>query len=166
MLVLLFISFDIFTTVVTGKSELYQIGWFHSDTVNIESILCEARYSQKNLSKQILMIKTISSQYWLVWAFKKKAPLEMLCWQLPRTSSLSSNMLLYSRVKGHANLGFFNPKLQPRTSQPQTFQSWTPQPQTPMGLKSSWWKGLRSPGVEMSCYLLSGHFHPGFLNPR
>ena len=54
-----------FTTVqvVTAKSELYQIEWFHSDTVNIESILCEARYSQKNLSNQILMIATLSSQY-------------------------------------------------------------------------------------------------------
>ena len=57
MLVLLFISLNIFTTVVTAKSELYQIEWFHSDTVNIESILCEARYSQKNLSKQIRMIE-------------------------------------------------------------------------------------------------------------
>ena len=65
MLVLLFISFNMFTIVqvVTAKSELYQIEWFHSDTVNIESILCEARYSQKNLSNQILMIATLSSQY-------------------------------------------------------------------------------------------------------
>ena len=63
MLVLLFISLNSLTTLATAKSELYQIEWFHSDTVNIESILCEARYSQKNLSKQILMIETLGSQY-------------------------------------------------------------------------------------------------------
>ena len=64
-MVLLLTSFNMFTTVqvVTAKSELYQIEWFHSDSVNIESILCEARYCQKNLSKQILMIETLSSDF-------------------------------------------------------------------------------------------------------
>ena len=53
-------------------------------------------------------------------------------------------------VTGHSNLGLFNPMLQPRTSQAQTFQPWTPQLQTPIGLKNSWWNGLglRSPGLK------------------
>ena len=42
MLALLLISFNIFTIVLTAKSELYQIEWFHSDTVNIQSTLGEA----------------------------------------------------------------------------------------------------------------------------
>ena len=46
MLVLFLISLNIFTIVLTAKSELYQIEWFHSDTVNIQSILGEAWYSQ------------------------------------------------------------------------------------------------------------------------
>ena len=67
MLVLLLISLNIFTIVLTAKSELYQIEWFHSDTVNIESILCQARYSQENL-----MIKILNYQYILVSAFEKR----------------------------------------------------------------------------------------------
>ena len=94
MLDLLFISFNIFTTVVTAKSELYQIEWFHSDTVNIESILCQARYSQKNLSKQILMFSVYISM-----SIQKKTPLKTLSWQLLRTSSLTTNMLLYASLQ-------------------------------------------------------------------
>ena len=52
MLVLLCIWLSSFTAVVTAKTELYQIEWFHSDTVNIQSILCEAWYGQRNLSTQ------------------------------------------------------------------------------------------------------------------
>ena len=57
MLALLLISLNIFTIVLTVKSELYQIEWFHSDTVNIKSTLGEAWYSQQNISNQILKIK-------------------------------------------------------------------------------------------------------------
>ena len=71
MLVLRIISFNIFTTVVTAKSELYQIEWFHSDTVNIESILCEARYSQQNLSSEILKIQICTKFSVVLWAFEK-----------------------------------------------------------------------------------------------
>ena len=42
MLVLLLILLNIFIIVLTAKSELYQIEWFHSDTVNIQSTLGEA----------------------------------------------------------------------------------------------------------------------------
>lgn len=57
MLALLLISFNIFTIVLTAKSELYQIEWFHSDSVNIQSTLGEAWYSQQNISNQILRIQ-------------------------------------------------------------------------------------------------------------
>ena len=57
MLVLFLISLNIFTIVLTAKSELYKFEWFHSDTVNIQSILGEAWYSQQNISNQILKIQ-------------------------------------------------------------------------------------------------------------
>ena len=64
MLVLLCIWLSSFTAVVTAKTELYQIEWFHSDTVNIQSILCEAWYGQRNLSTQSqdLRIQTSSQK--------------------------------------------------------------------------------------------------------
>ena len=42
MLALLLILLNIFIIVLTAKSELYQIEWFHSDAVNIQSTLGEA----------------------------------------------------------------------------------------------------------------------------
>ena len=57
MLVLFLISLNIFTIVLTAKSELYKIEWFHSDNVNIQSILGEAWYSQQNINNQILKIQ-------------------------------------------------------------------------------------------------------------
>ena len=62
MLVLLWISLSSFTTVVTAKTELYQIEWFHSDTVNIQSILCEAWYGQRNLNTQSQDLRISGSQ--------------------------------------------------------------------------------------------------------
>ena len=41
-----------------------------------------------------------------------------------------------STVTGHSNPRLFNPKLQLQSSQTQTFQPWSLQPQTPMRLKS------------------------------